>query len=55
MVELNEIVHVYRDRDGGLRIYLPKKMAEKLQWKEKQEIWAEQTENTLRLKPLGGN
>jgi hypothetical protein len=51
MVEMNGIARVYKDRDGGLRLYLPKRLADSLRWKEGEEIWLEQTEDTLRLKP----
>ena len=51
MVEMNGIARVYKDRDGGLRLYLSKRLADSLQWKEGEEIWLEQTEDTLKLKP----
>ena len=46
---MNGIIHVYMDKDGGLRLYIPKRMASQLKWKNMQEILASDKDGKIIL------
>jgi bifunctional DNA-binding transcriptional regulator/antitoxin component of YhaV-PrlF toxin-antitoxin module len=45
-----EITKIYVDKDGAGRIYIPKGMMEKLNWKNREKLLVNESSSTLVIK-----